>query len=109
MEDGYPAMMELADGTKVARGDKDWQYWKFAWRQGMPNKTDEWRKARLNQEAERTVNVKIHVECYCAFQKFGVPIHFDKKPFGGCTGSKRLSLSLFCFLSKAESIGGVTQ
>jgi len=26
-------MMELADGTKVARGDKDWQYWKFAWRQ----------------------------------------------------------------------------
>lgn len=25
-------MMELADGTKVARGDKDWQYWKFAWR-----------------------------------------------------------------------------
>lgn len=32
-EDGYPAMMELADGTKVARGDKDWQYWKFAWRQ----------------------------------------------------------------------------
>ena len=31
-EDGYPAMMELADGTKVARGDKDWQYWKFAWR-----------------------------------------------------------------------------
>lgn len=33
MEDGYPAMMELADGTKVARGDKDWQYWKFAWRQ----------------------------------------------------------------------------
>jgi hypothetical protein len=43
MEDGYPAMMELADGTRVARGDKDWQYWKFAWRQ-----------------AERTVNVKIH-------------------------------------------------
>ena len=38
MEDGYPAMMELADGTKVARGDKDWQYWKFAWRQGMSNK-----------------------------------------------------------------------
>lgn len=31
-KDGYPAMMELADGTKVARGDKDWQYWKFAWR-----------------------------------------------------------------------------
>jgi len=31
-KDGYPAMMELADGTRVARGDKDWQYWKFAWR-----------------------------------------------------------------------------
>ena len=33
-KDGYPAMMELADGTRVARGDKDWQYWKFAWRLG---------------------------------------------------------------------------
>ena len=27
--------MELADGTKVGRGDKEWQYWKFAWRQSF--------------------------------------------------------------------------
>ncbi|CAK9083607.1 5-methyl-1-naphthoate 3-hydroxylase (Azinomycin biosynthesis protein B1) [Durusdinium trenchii] len=31
-EEGYPAMMKLADGTQVGRGDKDWQYWKFVWR-----------------------------------------------------------------------------
>jgi len=30
--DGMPAMMELADGTRVAKGDKEWQYRKFAWR-----------------------------------------------------------------------------
>lgn len=28
-------MMELADGTRVARGEKEWQYWKFAWRREM--------------------------------------------------------------------------
>ncbi|CAE7467709.1 cyp140 [Symbiodinium natans] len=31
-KEGFPAMMELADGRRIARGDKDWQYWKFAWR-----------------------------------------------------------------------------
>lgn len=29
---GAPAMIETPDGKKVARGDKEWQYWKFAWR-----------------------------------------------------------------------------
>jgi len=31
-KDGYPAMMELADGRQIGRGHKDWQYWKFVWR-----------------------------------------------------------------------------
>lgn len=33
--EGLPAMMELPDGRQVARGDKDWQYWKFAWRSAL--------------------------------------------------------------------------
>ena len=34
-QEGYPAMMELADGTRVARGEREWQYWKFAWRHSI--------------------------------------------------------------------------
>eukprot|EP00931_Biecheleriopsis_adriatica_P046768 TRINITY_DN26896_c0_g2_i1.p1 TRINITY_DN26896_c0_g2~~TRINITY_DN26896_c0_g2_i1.p1 ORF type:complete len:1082 (-),score=261.34 TRINITY_DN26896_c0_g2_i1:195-3272(-) len=31
-KDGMPALAETADGSKIAKGDKTWQYWKFVWR-----------------------------------------------------------------------------
>ncbi|CAE7578956.1 unnamed protein product [Symbiodinium pilosum] len=31
-EDGLPTLLVTPDGDKVARGDKQWQYWKFVWR-----------------------------------------------------------------------------
>lgn len=33
--EGLPVMMETPDGRQVQRGDKDWQYWKFAWRSAL--------------------------------------------------------------------------
>ncbi|CAE8588021.1 unnamed protein product [Polarella glacialis] len=33
--EGLPIMLETPDGRQVQRGDKDWQYWKFAWRSAL--------------------------------------------------------------------------
>lgn len=33
--EGVPAIMELAGGRQIQRGDKDWQYWKFVWRSAL--------------------------------------------------------------------------
>ncbi|CAE8707284.1 unnamed protein product [Polarella glacialis] len=33
--DGLPIMLKTPSGTQVQRGDKDWQYWKFAWRSAL--------------------------------------------------------------------------
>jgi len=30
--EGLPVLIQTPDGRIVARGDKDWQYWKFVWR-----------------------------------------------------------------------------
>lgn len=34
-QEGLPVVLETPDGRLVRRGDKDWQYWKFAWRSAL--------------------------------------------------------------------------
>jgi hypothetical protein len=33
--EGFPVLLETPTGKHVQRGDKDWQYWKFAWRSSL--------------------------------------------------------------------------